>query len=186
MAPSKPDVEEPAVLSPLSEGRLKAVRRGLIVHMLLEILPQYPVQQRRFAAEKLLAARATDMTDDEKNKLAAGVLSVLDDPAAADLFAPDSLAEVPVSGVIGSRVINGKIDRLAVSENEVRLIDYKSGRVIPRDIRETPQAYIRQMAAYKALIEKIYPDKNIRCFLLWTEAPKLTEITSLVCDTMEY
>lgn len=186
LAPSKPDVEEPAVLSPLSEGRLKAVRRGLIVHMLLEILPQYPVQQRRFAAEKLLAARAPDMTDDEKNKLAAGVLSVLDDPAAADLFAPDSLAEVPVSGVIGSRVINGKIDRLAVSENEVRLIDYKSGRVIPRDIRETPQAYIRQMAAYKALIEKIYPDKNIRCFLLWTEAPKLTEITSLVCDTMEY
>lgn len=88
--------------------------------------------------------------------------------------------------MIGSRVINGKIDRLAVSENEVRLIDYKSGRVIPRDIRETPQAYIRQMAAYKALIEKIYPDKNIRCFLLWTEAPKLTEITSLVCDTMEY
>lgn len=186
LAPSKPDTEEPAVLSPLSEGRLKAVRRGLAVHMLLEILPQYPAPQRRFAADKLLAVRAPDMTDEEKNKLAGKVLSLLDDPAAADLFTPDSLAEVPVSGVIGSRVINGKIDRLSVSENEVRLIDYKSGRVIPQDIRDTPRAYIRQMAAYKALIEKIYPGKNIRCFLLWTEAPKLTEITSLVCDTMEY
>ncbi len=186
LAPSKPDMDAPGVLSPLTEGRLKAIRRGQIVHLLLEIIPQYPAEQQRMVAEKLLTGRKTNITDKDKNELIDDVLCLLNDPTAAEFFRSDSLAEIPVSGVIKNRVINGKIDRMAVSEKEVLLIDYKSGRNIPNDIRETPQAYIRQMAAYKALIEKIYPDKNIRCFLLWTEAPKLTEITSVVCDTMEY
>ena len=73
-----------------------------------------------------------------------------------------------------------------MSNTEVCLIDYKTGRSIPDSAEKTPLAYIRQMAAYKAVMEKIYPDRKIKCFLLWTEAPLLTDITSVVCDATEY
>lgn len=179
LAPSRPDVAEPAALSPLSAGRLQAIKRGTAVHTLLEILPRYPAADRESVAKKLTAGLP------DRDELIARVQALLDAPLAAGLFTPDSLAEVPVSGVIGDRVVNGKIDRMAVLESEVLLIDYKSGRRVPADVNDTPAAYIAQMAAYKKLIGQIYPDKTVRCFLLWTEAPELVEITRPV-DTMEY
>ena len=46
LAPSRPDVEEPASLSPLTEGRIAAMKRGQLVHALLEILPDYDDSNR--------------------------------------------------------------------------------------------------------------------------------------------
>ncbi len=186
LAPSRPDVGEPAALSPLTQGRIKAMKRGRLVHALLEILPNYAVKDRPAAAGKLAALQMPEADETERGKIIASVLDLMDGSSAADIFTPSSLAEVPVSGVVGDSVINGQIDRVSVSETEVRLIDYKTGRSVPDSVERTPVAYIRQMAAYKAVMEKIWPDKTVRCFLLWTEAPKLVEITSLVCDTTEY
>ena len=165
---------------------LKAIQRGIIVHALLEILPQYPADQRQIVAQKLLADQAYPLSQKEQKSLTECVIKILSDPKISVLFSPSSLAEVPVSGVVGNRVINGKIDRLNVLNDEVLLIDYKSGSAVPENINDTPVAYVRQMAAYKALIEKIYPDKKVRCFLLWTEEAQVDEISSLVCDIMEY
>ena len=186
LAPSRPDVEEPAALSPLTEGRIKAMKRGQLVHALLEILPDYDEKDRLKAAERLACLQMPEANDTERQKIINAVLSLLNAPETAELFALPSLAEVPVSGLVNDRVINGQIDRVSVSDTEVRLIDYKTGRSIPDSAEKTPVAYIRQMAAYKAVMKKIYPDKKIRCFLLWTEAPKLVDITSVVCDTTEY
>ncbi|MBO4644168.1 MAG: UvrD-helicase domain-containing protein [Alphaproteobacteria bacterium] len=186
LAPSRPDVEEPAPLSPLTQGRIAAMKRGRLVHALLEILPNYAAKDRLAAAQRLIALQMPEATETEQKQTTDSVLDLMNAPATAELFALPSLAEVPVSGVIGNRVINGQIDRVSVSDTEVRLIDYKTGRSIPDSAEKTPVAYIRQMAAYKAVMEKIYPDKKVRCFLLWTEAPKLIEITSVVCDTTEY
>jgi ATP-dependent helicase/nuclease subunit A len=36
-----------------------------------------------------------------------------------------------------------------------------------------PVAYLRQMAAYKALLRRIYPGRAVRCGLLWTKGPRL-------------
>lgn len=186
LAPSRPDVGEPAALSPLTQGRIKAMKRGRFVHALLEILPNYAVKDRPAAAGKLAALQMPEADGTEREKIIASVLDLMNGSSAADIFTPSSLAEVPVSGVVGDHVINGQIDRVSVSETEVRLIDYKTGRSVPDSVERTPVAYVRQMAAYKAVMEKIWPDKTVRCFLLWTEAPKLVEITSLVCDTTEY
>lgn len=180
LAPSRPDVDDPAAPSPLTAGRIKAVKRGILVHSLLEILPRLGESDRFAAARRLIAVRAPDLPDDEAGELARSVVSLLTAPECAGVFRPDSLAEVPVSGVVDDRVVNGKIDRVAVSDGEVRLFDYKSGSRVPETVDETPEAYVYQMAAYKALMRGIYPDKTVRCFLLWTEAPKVVEITDLV------
>lgn len=108
------------------------------------------------------------------------VLSVLGNPEFFPLFTPNALAEVPVSGIVGDRVVSGQIDRLAVSETEVLIVDYKSNRAIPDSLEKTPAPYVEQMRAYKSVLAQIYPTKKIRCFLLWTEAPKVADITSLV------
>lgn len=176
LAPSKPDGEETVYASPLSENRLQARKRGTFIHKLLEILPSYPPERRKTAAEKFTALNPIEDGEAAVEK----VLNVLDNPEFYPLFTPDALTEVPVSGVVENRVVSGQIDRLAVSETEVLIIDYKSNRAIPDDIKGTPVQYVEQMRAYKALLERIYPTKKIRCFLLWTEAPKVADITPLV------
>lgn len=186
LAPSRPDIEEPACLSPLTQGRISAIKRGKIVHALLEILPNYDEKDRLKAAERLISLQMPETGEDERKKIIGSVLSLMNAPETADLFTASSLAEVPVSGVVNDRVINGQIDRISISDMEIRLIDYKTGHSVPESVEKTPVAYLRQMAAYKAVMEKIYPDRKIRCFLLWTEAPELVEITSVVCGATEY
>lgn len=180
LAPSRPDTEDPAVLSPLAEGRTRAFRRGRVIHSLLEMLPHRATEKRRTTALKFVEKNMPDAPAEERSEIVQSVLDVVSAPEFAPLFSAESMAEVPVSGVIDGRVINGRIDRLVMSKGEVMIVDYKSNRKIPEAADDIPEVYIRQMAAYKSLLEKIYPDKNVRCFLLWTEAPKLIDITAAV------
>ncbi len=41
-------------------------------------------------------------------------------------------------------------------------------------------AYIDQMAAYRAVLAQIYPDKTIDCLLLWTDGPHLMQLSDAV------
>ena len=176
LVPSKPEGDETVFASPLSENRLQARKRGTFIHKLLEILPSYPPEKRKTAAEKFLSLNPMEDGETAVEK----VLSVLENPEFFPLFTPNALAEVPVSGVVCDRVVSGQIDRLAVSETEVLIVDYKSNRAIPDSLEKTPAPYVEQMRAYKSVLAQIYPTKKIRCFLLWTEAPKVADITSLV------
>jgi ATP-dependent helicase/nuclease subunit A len=67
----------------------------------------------------------------------------------------------------------GQIDCLAVSEAEVLIVDYKTDREPPGAPDQAPVAYLRQMAAYRALLRRIYPGRAVRCALLWTAGPQL-------------
>jgi ATP-dependent helicase/nuclease subunit A len=102
---------------------------------------------------------------------------VLDLPEADALFGPGSRAEVPVVGTValgtGPYSVSGQIDRLAVTDHEVLIADFKTNRPPPRDPARVPLVYRRQMALYRALLGRIYPGKAVRCFLLWTDAPRL-------------
>lgn len=180
LAPSRPDTEDPAVLSPLAEGRIQAFKRGTVIHSLLEMLPHRAEEKRYDAALKFVEKNMPEISGQEQRQIVQSVIGVISAPEFAPLFSPGSMAEVPVSGVVDGRVINGRIDRLVVLKNDILIVDYKSNRKIPESAADIPEVYIRQTAAYKSLLEKIYPDKNVRCFLLWTEAPKLIDITALV------
>ena len=46
----------------------------------------------------------------------------------------------------------------------------------PTRIEAADKAYIRQMAAYHAALNELYPDKTIRAALLWTNTAKLMEV----------
>ena len=152
--------------------------RGRVVHRLLQYLPDIPPSQRTKAIKQYLQRYGAAVPQAEHAKLQAEVLAVLEHPQFAPVFSTGSAAEVPLSGIIPHEggpplVISGQVDRLCVSEKGVWVIDYKTQREAPRIEADIPLAYLRQMASYAALIERIYPGRPVFCALLWTSVPLL-------------
>jgi ATP-dependent helicase/nuclease subunit A len=178
LAPSRPSLAEPAVESPLGGDRGRRFRRGLLIHRLLQTLPDRPPEHRRAAADRFLARPVHELDAGARAEIAGEVMAVLDHADFHALFGPGSRAEVPVTGRIADgRVISGQIDRLVVTGDSVLILDYKTNRPPPRDAAGVPDAYWRQMAAYRAIIGGIYPDRPVRCALLWTDGPNLMELS---------
>jgi len=76
-------------------------------------------------------------------------------------------------GRLGDDLISGQIDRLAITGERVFLLDYKTDRAPPADAAGVPRAYLRQMAAYVALLRALQPGRTIQAALLWTVGPHL-------------
>jgi len=81
----------------------------------------------------------------------------------------------------GARV-NGRIDRLAVTENQVLILDFKTNRPAPRSEVEVPKVYLAQMALYRAAAAKIFPGKRVACGLVFTDGPRLLQLSDRALD----
>ena len=165
-----------------SGDREKARARGNLVHRLMQSLPDTPRERRADAAKRYLARNVKDFTGEEREAIAAQVLAVLDDPRFAELFAPGSRAEAPIVGRVGGHLVSGQIDRLAITPHAVLIGDYKTDRPAPRRRDGVPQAYVTQLALYRAVLARLYPDRPIRAALIWTETPEIMEIPSPALD----
>lgn len=180
LAPSRLPPEgmaEPAVSSPVTDDAASRFRRGSLIHRLLETLPDLPPETRREAARRFLSLSVHGIDDGAQREIEQAVFRVLEDEALAAVFAPGSRAEVPVAGMIEFRgrplLVGGQIDRLCIEERQVTIVDYKTNRPPPAKVQAVAPAYVAQMAAYRAVLQKIYPKRVIRCALLWTETPHL-------------
>jgi ATP-dependent helicase/nuclease subunit A len=166
--------------------RESARLRGSLVHRLLQSLPDIPAERRRKAANDYLARTGGKLPGEEQAKLAEQVIRVLDDAHFRELFASGSRAEVPIIGKLrlGSEtvLISGQVDRLSVTQGAVLIGDFKTNRPPPRRIEEVPPSYVRQLALYRALLMKLYPDRPVRAALIWTEAPDLMELSAEVLE----
>ncbi len=174
LAPSKPGEDEPAVKGPLSDSDDYRYRRGILVHQILELLPALPPASWEKALDAYLARPALEIKPPEQKALAAEILAVLRHPDFAPIFGAGSRAETPVVGVAGvKRVLSGQMDRLLVTDKEVLVVDYKTNRPPPSRAEDAPVIYLKQMAAYRAVVENIYPGRAVKCALLWTDGPNL-------------
>ena len=172
---------EPPVISPFGPGRAERLRRGEFIHRLFEVLPELPLRSRRKAAEAFLK-KQHDLSPAQRKEMLAAALGVLDDPAFATVFAPGGRAEAPVIGRIGGAIINGRIDRLVITNAEILIVDYKTDRPAPPTVEGVGEAYIAQMAAYRAVLTQRWPNCPIRCLLVWTDGPRLMEIPASALD----
>jgi len=189
LAPSRHEEDDPPVQSPLVGEDTRRFQRGLLIHKLLESLPGVPVPDQRQAALRYLTLPAHDLTSEAIEEIASETLAVLNDPALAPLFGPDSQPEVPLVGAIstekGMRVISAQLDRLVVRDDDVMVIDYKTNRPPPLTEDMVPVPYLRQMAAYRAALRKIYPGKTVRAVLLWTDGPRAMSLDESHLDAQE-
>src|SRR3546814_14319333 len=78
-------------------------------------------------AEQWLARPGREPDSARRAALVDAAMRVIDDPAFADIFAPDALAEAPVAAVVGETVVAGTVDRLLVTDGHVRVVDFKTG-----------------------------------------------------------
>jgi ATP-dependent helicase/nuclease subunit A len=104
------------------------------------------------------------------------VARILTAPALAPLFAPDALAEVPLTGELPGfpgRPLAGTIDRLIVAPDRVLVVDFKTNAVVPATPAEVPEGILRQMGAYAAALGFVYPGRRIDTAVLWTRTAKL-------------
>jgi ATP-dependent helicase/nuclease subunit A len=109
-------------------------------------------------------------------------LAVLAHPELGALFGPAARAEVPVTGVIGEHVVGGLIDRLAVLPETVLVADFKTDRAAPARPEAVPVRYLRQMAAYRAVLREIHPDREVRCLLVYTRGQTVLTLPDALLD----
>ncbi|WP_372841439.1 PD-(D/E)XK nuclease family protein, partial [Phaeovulum sp.] len=173
----------PGPLSPSDLGGAKALageaggeeeaakRRGSALHLLLQHLPDWPAADWPEVAENLLATfdDAPDLAEIEP--LFATAARILQSPEMAPFLGAGSLAEVEFSASLdelGGARVQGSIDRLVIEPDRLRLIDYKSNATVPATPDAVPEGILRQLGAYMAALQKIYPDRAVESAILWT------------------
>jgi ATP-dependent helicase/nuclease subunit A len=177
------DMPEQASLSPLAPGADR-FRRGNVVHALLARLPEVAPSARHALAIKFATAQGFDA--DSAAALAQETLRLLDDPQFAPVFAPSSRAEVaflaPLPELGQGAQVNGRVDRLAVTDTDVLIVDFKTNRPPPAREDGVSPIYLAQMALYRAAAVQIFPGKRIVCGLAWTDGPSLMRLSDATLD----
>jgi ATP-dependent helicase/nuclease subunit A len=152
-----------------------AMRRGSLIHLLLEHLPGNP--QETWEALALGIVQSPD--PNEVKELLGIATRVLEAEALKPIFHPSALAEVNITGQIselGGQQIYGTIDRLVIDDKTVLAVDFKSNRTLPETPAEVPLGLLRQMGAYLSALKPIYPNHDIEMAILWTQNQQLMQL----------
>jgi ATP-dependent helicase/nuclease subunit A len=160
-----------------------AALRGRLLHQLFERLPGVEPAARHSVALQWLLHSAGVEEETERARLADDACRIISDPRFSDLFGPDALAEAPIAAVVpGGAVVSGTVDRLLVRDDRILVADFKTGRRAPASLEDIPAAHLRQMAAYRAGLRIIFPDRPVEAALLYTAAPVLHLLPAALLD----
>jgi ATP-dependent helicase/nuclease subunit A len=147
--------------------------------------------------DRFIAQRGADLSGTTRASIVAESLSVLTDPTFAAVFGPGSRAEVPLVAEIANPSVKrgaakstlkvtGQIDRLVITDHDCLIIDYKTNRPPPLLAEGVPQAYLLQLAAYRLALRQIFPTKNVRAAILWTDGARLMPISEATLTGCEH
>ena len=174
------------MISPLGDDDGQRFKHGLLIHRLLQSLPDLATGERQVQGRAYLSRPIHDLSPDEQEEILVETLGVLTHPDPAGLLGPGSLAEVPITGIVagkdGIHVLSAQVDRLLVTEEAVSVIDFKTNRPPPKTEAQVDPRYLRQMAAYRNALREIYPDRPVRAVLLWTLGPRLMTLSDAILD----
>jgi len=187
--PVGPEPRPPRPLAPSSAGEelgtdpplppgaaAEAAQRGVLIHRLLERLPDIAPDLREDRARTWLARHAAAVPEAGREDILARALAVIAHPRWAELFGPEALAEVPLAATVGGQVVAGTADRLLVQPDRVLVADFKTARRPPGTLDEVPLSTLRQMAAYAAALAAIFPGRTIEAAVIYTQTPLLIAI----------
>lgn len=183
----------PAARSPLTSHQAGEqahhFTRGILIHRLLQGLPDLPQEKWAAAAKAYLALPGHQLAPDQQEEIWRETHKVLTHQDFSCLFGESSRAEVPITGLVSDRfwngqplALSGQIDRLVVTKDTVFVVDFKTNRAAPNSIDEVAPLYLRQMAAYRLALQAIYPAHTIRAVLLWTDGPFMMELPGALLD----
>lgn len=171
-SPSHEDNDE-IVASPL-EDTGKFYKRGTAIHKLLQFICTVDKTEREKAALLFINKHLPEFSLRDKTSIVKEVLELC--LKYSELFSINSLAEVPIIGEVDGKIFSAKVDRLVVLENKVMIVDYKTNRPAAKCLEDIPSIYLKQLKIYQSLLEKIYPDKDIETYLLWTNTCHMMKV----------
>ena len=50
------------------------------------------------------------------------------------------------------------------------------------EVEGSHEGYVAQLALYRAVLQRLYPDRPIRAALVWTDVPDLMEVSAAALD----
>ena len=163
-----------------------ALQKGRLVHRMLQVLPDFPAQERAAAAERYSERAARFWLEAERESLVACVMAILGQPELQPVFSGHSRAEVSIMGTLAlggqDFAISGRIDRMAVDDAEVTIVDYKTNRAVPANEAQVPLAYRAQLALYREILRPLYPHHTFRCLLAYTETGHVIALSDEILD----
>ncbi|MGQ9707595.1 MAG: UvrD-helicase domain-containing protein [bacterium] len=81
----------------------------------------------------------------------------------------DALTEMPIVFNDGKTVWTGRIDRIIITPDEVRIYDYKTFPIKKAEIPSLTEEYhTGQLIHYARACQELYPDKVVKTFLIFT------------------
>lgn len=173
--------------APVARSAFGGKRRGVLLHRLLQSLPDVPPEERNAAALRYLAQAAGDLTPSARDALAEEACRVIAHPGCAVLFGQASRAEPELIARLdtaeGTIEIAARADRLAVLDGAVTIGDFKSDARVPNALADVPAGYIEQLAAYRAALLEAFPGRPVRALLIYTAAPRVLEIPAESLDS---
>jgi len=149
-----------------------ALARGSLIHKMLQHFPNQPTHQwsniaLKWGAEALILDSATIAS------AVSEVSAILTSTENAFLFAADSMAEVALTARLDGVAVDAVIDRLIVTHDQVLAVDFKSNAIPAQTPDRVPGGLLRQMGAYKLVLEQIYPGREVQTAILWTRTAQL-------------
>lgn len=173
-APSHDENDElDVVASPLKESG-NFYKRGTVIHKLLQYIATIDEKDRQTRAEIFLRTELPDTSAYEITRIINEVLNLCQ--TYPEIFGLNSKAEVPIIGEVGGKIISAKIDRLVINKDKIIIVDYKTNRPAAATLSEVPEIYINQLNIYKALLQKLYPEKNVESYILWTNTCNMMKL----------
>jgi len=161
-----------------------AAARGTLLHRLFELLPDVEPAGRAAAANSYLARLLPDLSEAGRTTLVESTVALMARPDLMLLFSPAARAEAAIVGSVttagGQSIsISGNVDRLLVEPGAVTIVDYKTAVHPPRSV---PQKYVLQLALYRAVLSRLWPDRPVRAAVLWTATARFDEVAEDVMD----
>jgi ATP-dependent helicase/nuclease subunit A len=155
--------------------RARSLARGHLMHLALEHLPRTSPE----AVLALLSATEEAALAGDLREVVAEAENLIANPDLAALFGPGSLAEVELSAEVeGLGRLHGLVDRLVVTPRAVTAIDFKTNRLVPDRPDRVPEGILRQLGAYAAMLDALYPGREVRTAVLWTRHACLMDLPS--------
>ena len=178
VSPSEPPVwfrQPVAAAAPLPPGRPSArdvrsdaaASRGVAIHKLFQILPDIEPHRRAASARRLLARRG--FAPAEADEILNAVIALLEHPQIAPYFVPSGLPEA----AIATQQMLGRIDRIVLDGDRILILDYKTDREPPATADQVSPIYIKQLQAYRDVLQILLPNRPVSAAILWTPDPPL-------------
>lgn len=152
-------------------GDAQGRERGLAIHRFLQLLSDGGDGDA--ALQRVRQELNRDEADPAAARWLAEARRVIADPGLRDWFDPAryerAFNELPICYEIGGRMVYGVVDRLVVKDDECILLDYKTHlNAAPDKLEAMAAPYGEQMRLYIEGVRRLWPEKKIRAYILFT------------------